>query len=488
MVDDDHVVCSLLERVLEDAGYGVIVAHNGEDAIRCVMQQDPALILLDIMLPDISGYEVYRRLKERGSETDIPVIFITGLDENSIWSDCTKIGHSVDYILKPIRINILLSRVANILDVVRGREELRERNEQLKREMVERDRFAAVVHQCSESVLIVDEKGVIVYANPACEAVSGYTPAELMGVSLQDIPHVKDGRSAFQEMIDHLQAGDKWSGEIRGLRKDGSFYFEEISASPIWDEGGMRGGHVVTKKDVTERCRLESIASAVNLMENVGFVFSGIRHELGNPVNSLKMTLSVLTKKIDQFSQATIVEFLQRSQNEISRIEYLLKSLRSFSMFEKPVPDTIFLSDFMKNILDMHRKDLEMAKIKISVQVAEDAERVYADARALVQVMLNLLTNAVHSLEGRSQPLIAIHASRESESLVRLVITDNGCGISETNQKMLFKPFYTTRAEGTGLGLVIVQKMLAEMDCSIQVRSKENEGTTFSILLPVGGR
>ena len=223
-------------------------------------------------------------------------------------------------------------------------------------------------------------------------------------------------------------------------------------------------------------------------MENVGFVFSGIRHELGNPVNSLKMTLSVLMKKIDQFSQATIVEFLQRSQNEISRIEYLLKSLRSFSMFEKPVPDTIFLSDFMKNILDMHRKDLEMAKIKISVQVAEDAERVYADARALVQVMLNLLTNAVHSLEGRSQPVITINASRESESLVCLAITDNGCGISETNQKMLFKPFYTTRAEGTGLGLVIVQKMLAEMDCSIQVRSKENEGTTFSILLPVGGR
>lgn len=486
MADDDIEVCSMLEHLLKRAGYGVMVAHNGEDAIRCAVQQDPALILLDIMLPDISGYEVYKRLKERDSDTDIPVIFISGLGESRIWSACTKLGHSVDYILKPIRIDILLARVANILDVVHGREELRERNEQLQSEIIKRDQFAAVVQKSSESVLIVDEKGIIVYANSACEAVSGYTQSELMGGSLQDMPHVNKESSAFQDMVTHLQAGDEWSGQIQSLKKNGSIYLEEISVSPFCNEEGVRRGHVVTKKDVTERSRLESIASSVNLMDNVGFVFSGLRHELGNPVNSLKMTLSVLTKKIDQFSQATIIEFLERSQNEIRRIEYLLKSLRSFSMYEKPVPETVLLSDFLKNILDMHRKDLETAQIKISAQVEEGAERVYADARALVQVMLNLLTNAVHSLEGRKHPVIKISASKESESLVCLAITDNGCGISETNQKMLFKPFYTTRAEGTGLGLVIVQKMLAEMDCSIQVESKEYGGTTFSVLLPVG--
>ena len=85
------------------------------------------------------------------------------------------------------------------------------------------------------------------------------------------------------------------------------------------------------------------------------------------------------------------------------------------------------------------------------------------------------------------KPVISITSARKSDALVCLTIKDNGCGISARNQEMLFKPFYTTRAEGTGLGLVIVQKMLAEMDCSIQVESKEFEGTAFTILLPASG-
>lgn len=485
VVDDDRIMCLLLESILEKAGYKVLITRNGESVLQCVIEHNPTLILLDIMLPDISGYEVYKRLKGRNSAVDIPVIFITSSDERSIWNACNEIGYSVDYILKPPCADILLSRIANILEVVHGREKLRERNEQLKREIAKRDQFAAVVQQSIDSVLLIDEKGIIVYVNPACEMNSGYSSAEMVGMLLQDLPHVKKDTLGFQEMIDSIRAGEEWYGNIHSLKKNGSIYLEESSALPIWNEEGGAGGYVVTKKDVTERCRLESIASSINLMDNVGFVFSGIRHELGNPVNSLKMTLSVLAKKIDQFSRATTVEFLERSQNEIDRIEYLLKSLRSFSMFEKPVPDTVFLPDFMDNILDIHRKDLEMAQVKISVHIAEDAKRVYADPRALVQVMLNLLANALHSLEGCRQPLITISTSKESESLVCLTITDNGCGISETNREKLFKPFFTTRAEGTGLGLVIVRKMLAEMDCSIQVQSKEYEGATFSILLPV---
>ena len=374
---------------------------------------------------------------------------------------------------------------ATVLELAEMKRELQECKAQLQQERAERERLAAVAQLCSESVLVTDPEGVIVFANPACEVNSGYAPGDFVGKTLEE-QHFNKDDPQFQEMMGHLQSGDEWYGNIPNLKQDGSYYLEEVSALPVWNGGGMNRGYVVMKKNVTEHRRLESIASSVNLMDNVGFVFSGIRHELGNPVNSLKMTLSVLSKKIDQFPPETVVEFLERSQHEIGRIEYLLKSLRSFSMFEKPVPDTVLLSDFLKNLLDMHRKDFADEGIESRIEVAEDAEKVFADERALVQVMLNLLSNAVHALEGRMNPVITIRVSRESDTLVCLSITDNGCGISEENQEVLFKPFYTTRADGTGLGLVIVQKMLVEMDCSIQVESTKYEGTTFSISLPVG--
>ncbi len=486
VVDDDVVTCVMLQAALEGAGYRVLVANDGEVAVRYVQSSEPDLLLLDIMLPDISGIEVCKIIKNIEGCIAPPVIFITSLGEDAILTQCTDMVHGVDYILKPLRTDVLLARVANTLELVESRKKLARKNEELACEVMERNRLAAIIEQFSDSVFIVESSGDVSYANQACQKNSGYSPAELVGESIWKTQPVDVEKKLLAEMLECVRGGDEWQGTVNNVKKDGSLYLEEVSILPIRNGDGAVSSHVVIKKDITERCRLESIASSVNLMDNVGFVFSGIRHELGNPVNSLKMTLSVLSKKIDQFSKKKMLEFLQRSQNEISRIEYLLKSLRSFSMFEKPLLATVCLQSFMRNIMDIHRKEFDSAQIDVQVEVAEDAGTVFADSRALMQVLLNLLANAVYAVEGRVKPVITISASRKSDTLVCLAIHDNGCGISARNQEMLFKPFYTTRGEGTGLGLVIVQKMLAEMDCSIQVESKEFVGTTFFILLPVG--
>ncbi len=485
VVDDDAITCILLQAALESAGYKVLIANDGEAAIRSVENCDPDLLLLDIMLPDISGIEVYKKIKNIDGCVAPPVIFITSLAEDAILHQCHDMD-GVDYILKPLRTDVLLARVANTLELVESRKKLARKNEELASEVMERNRLAAIIEQFRDSVFIVERNGDISYANQACEENSGYSPAELIGESIWKTQRVETDKKILAEMLKCVRGGDEWQGAINNVKKDGSLCLQEVLVRPIRDVDGAVSSHVVIKKDITERRRLESIASSVNLMSNVGFVFSGIRHELGNPVNSLKMTLSVLSKKIEHFSTEKIVEFLQRSQNEISRIEYLLKSLRSFSMFEKPVLATVHLQGFMQNIMDIHRKEFDAAQISVRVQVNEDAAMVCADSRALMQVLLNLLANAAYAVEGRVKPSITITASRKSDLLICLAIADNGCGISARNQEMLFKPFYTTRGEGTGLGLVIVQKMLAEMDCSIQVESKEFEGATFSILLPEG--
>lgn len=238
-------------------------------------------------------------------------------------------------------------------------------------------------------------------------------------------------------------------------------------------------------RDITEKTRLESIAEAVNSMENIGYIFSGIRHEIGNPVNSAKMTLSVLKENIDSFSDETIGEYVDRSLNEIHRMEYLLKSLKTFSMFEEPVPQNVDLISFTANLLGIAAEDFEKNGINIKVNIPPDANWAFLDQRVLQQVMLNLLTNAFDALDERLNPEIVISAEKKY-GLLWLKVEDNGCGIPEKQMENLFKPFHTSKQKGTGLGLVICRKMLASMNCTIEIRSVESVGTVVELSIPEG--
>ena len=239
-------------------------------------------------------------------------------------------------------------------------------------------------------------------------------------------------------------------------------------------------------RDITENARLQSIAEAVNAMENITYIFSGIRHELGNPINSIKMTLSVLKNNLDTYSQATMQEYVDRTLAEILRVEYLLKSLKSFIMFENPSIQHVDLPDYMNLFQSLVTGDLEKSGIKLKVTVSPEAKWVRADSRALQQVMLNLISNAVHALEKCDNPVIFISAVKKN-GLVWIDVEDNGVGIPNEDQKNLFKPFYTTKPHGTGLGLVITRKMLTKMNSRIGIMSREGVGTTVTIAIP-GGR
>jgi signal transduction histidine kinase len=238
-------------------------------------------------------------------------------------------------------------------------------------------------------------------------------------------------------------------------------------------------------RDITENVRLQSIAEAVNAMENINYIFSGIRHELGNPINSIKMTLSVLKNNLDTYSPATIQEYVDRTLAEILRVEYLLKSLKSFSMFENPSIQDVNLPEFLDFFQSLVVGDLEKSGIKLNIKVSPEAKWVRADSRALQQVMLNLIANAADALENSDKPVITISAVKK-DGLVWIDVEDNGVGIPSDDQKNLFKPFYTTKPHGTGLGLVIARKMLAKMNSRIGVISREGIGTTVTISIVEG--
>lgn len=238
-------------------------------------------------------------------------------------------------------------------------------------------------------------------------------------------------------------------------------------------------------RDITEKARLESIAAEVNAMDNIKYIFSGIRHELGNPVNSIKMALSVLKTKLASCSRDTITEYVDRILTEITRVEYLLKSLKSFGMFDNPIIQSVNLESFINRFVSLTADGLRKKGIELQIMLSHDAQWILADPRALQHAILNLVTNASDALEDSLNPIIQI-GSEKKDGMICIYVKDNGRGISNEVRNNLFKPFYTTKSSGTGLGLTITKKMLTTMNGTIDIDGTENEGTTATIKIPEG--
>jgi signal transduction histidine kinase len=272
-----------------------------------------------------------------------------------------------------------------------------------------------------------------------------------------------------------IDDGGTTVGKLRYGSRFLGYSVYRISESLLW----------IFVSDITEKTRLAAVAEAVNTMNNLGYIFSGIRHELGNPVNSVKTAATVLKQNLGSFSRETVAEYVDRMLADLNRVEVLLRDLKSYSMYEAPETRDVDLPGLVENLVAMSRRDFARERIRITTILRPEAGRVRADPRALQQVLLNLMTNAADALRGRPDQEIAI-STRLIDGRVLVTIRDNGCGIPEEQRKHLFIPFSTTKTTGTGLGLVIVQKMLAKMGGTVEIESAAGIGTAVTINLPQG--
>ncbi len=349
----------------------------------------------------------------------------------------------------------------------------------------DRIRLASAVEATADAVVITDAKGYIQYVNPAFEQITGYGRDEALGRTLHLLDSNRNEGDVFAEMRDLIRREGAWRGLLLHRKKDGTLYHEDCTYSPVKDAAGEVINYVSVKRDVTEKLRLEAIAEAVNTMDNIGYVFSGVRHEIGNPVNTINMIVGILQSKLDGLTPDAIRGYLDRVMTQVGRVEYLLKSLKSFNLYEVPDLQLLSVPSFLESFLPLVQPDFTKRGVDLAVEAAPDATTVYADPRALQQVLLNLLTNALDALSGRDRPRIVLRIVREG-GMTGIRVEDNGAGIPPDKLSDLFKPFFTTKAQGTGLGLVLVKKMITRMNGTIEVESTVDAGTKVHITLPEG--
>ena len=358
------------------------------------------------------------------------------------------------------------------------------------RKKVEEDKalLAAAVESSVDAMTVAGLEGNIQYVNESFERISGSTKDEMLGTNIKDMTRNPGQEASFEDVFNAtIRTGNPWTGRFQINNKDGVALMVEETIAPVRDYMGQVTNVVVITRDITEKLRLESIAEAVNTMDNIGYVFSGIRHEIGNPVSSIKMALSVLKTKMESgFKREVIDTYLDRGLAELSRMEYLLKMLKSFNVHETPELKDVEIIPFIDNFHSLIVEDFKRKGIKIMTSIQPGAEYFYADPRALQQVLLNIVTNAADALKDRTAPRIDIKIVKMPGHIL-IHIQDNGCGMTPNQLRDAFRPFYTTKPEGTGLGLMLARKMVTKMNGTIEISGEQGVGTAVDVFIPEGG-
>jgi PAS domain S-box-containing protein len=271
VVDDAPVNLKLLVGALTAEGYDVLSAEDGEAALASVAAHVPELVLLDICMPGLDGFEVCRRLRAQVASRDIPVMFISATGESAERVEGLRLG-AVDFVTKPFHREELLARVQTHLELRRLRvrleqqaEGLRQVNAQLQSELTERKRIedklrqlSRAVEQSPASIVITNPAGDIEYANPKFIELTGYALEEVLGKNPRILKSGDKPQETYRELWQAITAGKEWHGEFHNRKKDGELYWESASISPIRDPAGRITHYLAVKEDITARKQTEA--------------------------------------------------------------------------------------------------------------------------------------------------------------------------------------------------------------------------------------
>jgi PAS domain S-box-containing protein len=358
-----------------------------------------------------------------------------------------------------------------------------------------RDRLATAVEQASETIVITNTEGTILYANPAFEKTSGYTRAEALGQNPRVLKSGKQDAGFYRRMWEVLNRGEIWNGHFINKRKNGTLYEEEANISPVRDPAGKIINFVAVKRDVTREVQLEAQFRQAQKMEAIGQLAGGVAHDFNNILAAIQIQ-SDLLKNYGGLSteQTSLADGICRS---VQCATALTRQLLLFSRREVFQPGDLDLNETIATTAKMLKRMLGET-IEMQLKLAAAPLFLHADAGMLDQVLMNLCVNARDAMPGGGQLIIEAAAveldelavaqsvQARSGSFVRLSVSDCGCGIPSEILPQIFEPFFTTKdvGKGTGLGLATVFGIVQQHQGWINVYSEVGHGTTFRIYLP----
>ena len=366
-----------------------------------------------------------------------------------------------------------------------------------KRTQKELETLAKAIEQASDAVVITDHKGTIEYVNSAFERLSGYSRKEAIGKNPRILKSNKHNAAFYKEMWEMLTRGEIWRGQLTNRRKDGTFWEENTTISPIRDIAGHIVNYVAVKRDLSQIMRLEYQLRQAQKMEAVGSLAGGIAHDFNNILAAIIGYTELSHSQVGDNSEVVryLDEVLNASHRAADLIQQILMLSRQTEQERKPVS----IVPTVKESLKLLRGSLPPS-IEFQCEIDSRCPCILADPTQIHQVMMNLGTNAFHAMEKDGGTLTVslkcrtITHEQASEYLglsagkhVCLTVSDTGHGMDEATRLRIFDPYFTTKPEGkgTGLGLSIVHGIVSAHQGTIHVTSEVGHGTSFVIHFPV---
>lgn len=528
IVDDDEDIRVLYQAVLQSAGHEVVMAANGREALRVAAGNRPGLILADIMMPEMDGFQFCRMISRDEALRDIPVVLMTA---SCVDDDDRQFAMDVGacrYMLKPmdardfaVTVSKLIAElgsesvVAQSLQQKKTTEELdaqqysvlinklhrkvaelERTNRELQLNRAELQRMSTVISQTAESIIVTDQDGIIQYVNPGFEKVSGYSGEEVVGKKPSILKSGRQDDAFYEDLWKTIKAGKVWTGHFVNRRQDGSLYEQDASISPIINGAGEITNYVAVKNDVTDKIRLENQLRQAQKMESLGTLAGGIAHDFNN-ILTIILGYADIAQSVHAEGSSSWND-LREIKNASNRARELVKQILTFSRFSEQERSLLKLKALVREDVKLLRATIPTS-IEIRADIDADCGSVLADANQMHQVIMNLCSNAyqamrstggelsislagVHLTEGRFIGDVAVPA----DDYVRLQVRDSGTGIDKAVLERVFEPYFTTRekGEGTGLGLAVVHGIVKAHHGYITVESEVGRGTCVNVYFP----
>ena len=492
IVDDRWENLLATEKILRHLDAEVFTANSGNEALSLVLRHRFAVVLLDVQMPEMDGFETALLMQEHESMRGVPIIFVTAISKEERYAiQAAEIG-AVDYIFKPISSEILKSKVKVYLDLYVQREEL------LKIQGVLEDtqtRLRTILDNVLDGIIMIDGSGIVISINPAVVNMFGYEAADIVGRNIKMLMPEPNRGSHDGYLARYQSTGTTRAiglgRELEGLTKAGLTFPMELTVS----EASFRGQRMFVGlvRDITERKRVEDMSGRAKVAAEAANrtksdFLANMSHEIRTPLNAI-LGMTYLAQRADP---------TPRQQTYLTKIGIagqsllgIVNDILDFSKIEAgklEAEHIVFsLDEVLNNVVDIVAQKAEEKGIAIVCTVPRDVPRsLIGDPLRLGQVLINLVHNAIKfSDKGEIVVRVAVQDVSLNEVRLAFSVRDHGIGMSAEQVANLFQSFnqadtsFTRKYGGTGLGLAISKQLCELMGGAISVESEVGKGSTF---------
>ena len=529
IVDDRPENLLALEAILEPLDHELIRATSGPEALRILLQRDIAVILLDVQMPGMNGFETVEIIKARERTKYIPVIFLTAISKEEQYVFKGYEVGAVDYMTKPLQPDVLRSKVSVFVDLHLKNLQIREQERRLRAaaerelehqhtvERIEsRARFSEVIASATEAIITFDDENRITLFNAGAEKMFKEASAQVLDQSVLELLH-PGARTAFARLVAQAATPGRrpelQPATFIALRSDGEEFPFECSLSYL----RLREGAVFTLigRDITERVRseralktqAEELASASEELKAVNDelsarqreleraigarsrFYASMSHELRTPINAILGYSSLLLDNIYGELNESQLRGIERTHRAAKHLLELVNDILDLSKIEagkiELQMERVGLPSLVEDLFVTVRPLAQEQGSELTLHHAGEPITISTDPRRLRQIVLNLLSNAIKF--GRGKP-ITVQSAATPAGGIEICVHDQGEGIPREDQHKIFDEFVQLgkrkNQEGTGLGLPISKRLAELLGGTLTVTSEPNHGSTFTLTLP----